>query len=443
MNQIHRLASALVRSPILWGLLVSFGFFAGLHSGVLLRLPLGGDWQAFFLRYTAGHEIEYVETGMFFVALAALILKALDVAAQQKLLAAPLLGAAPAAPQTADDCPALLAGLEVVPEATRQSYLWQRIRSAVEHVHDSGSADNLDEHLKYLADCDAAKSHGSYAFVRIVIWAIPIMGFLGTVVGITIAIANLSPEALEESLPQVTAGLGVAFDTTALALALATILMFAQYAVDRREGALLDGVERAAHGELAGRFERLSSGGDPQVAAVRRMADAVLKTVEHTVERQAALWQNSLDAAQLRWSETTTTAERQLVSSLTSAVADGLSAHASAVAQAGSDALSNSRALWMQVQGSLERFSEVLLLQQGELGKQGEVLLRVVAETGQVRRLEEALNHNLAALSGSQNFEETVQSLAAVIHLLNARLGHLPTVTHAGRGDVRPLGQAA
>jgi len=443
VNPIHRLANALVRSPILWGLLVSFGFFAGLHSGVLLRLPLGGDWQSFLLRYTAGHPIEYVETGMFFVALAALVLKALDVAGQQKLLAAPLMGPLPTAPQTADDCPALLASLETVPEATRQSYLWQRLRSAVEHVHDGRSADDLDEHLKYLSDCDAAKSHGSYAFVRIVVWAIPIMGFLGTVVGITMAIANLSPEALEESLPQVTAGLGVAFDTTALALVLATILMFAQYAVDRREGTLLEGVERAAHSELAGRFERLSSGGDPQVAAVRRMADAVLKTVEHTVERQAALWQTSLDAAQLRWSETTTSAERQLAASLTSAVAEGLSSHAVAVAQAGSDALSNSRALWSQVQGSLERFSEVLLLQQGELGKQGEVLLRVVAETGQVRRLEETLNHNLAALAGSQNFEETVQSLAAVIHLLNARLGHLPAPAHSARGDARPLGQAA
>lgn len=440
MNHINRLAIVLVRSPILWGLLLSFGFFAGLHSGILLKLPRGGDWQAFFLRYTAGHEIEYVETGMYFVALAALVLKALDVAAQRKLLAAPLLGPLPAAPQTAEDCPALLAALDAQPEATRQSYLGQRLRGAVEHVHDSGSADELDAHLKYLADCDAGKAHGSYAFVRIVIWAIPIMGFLGTVVGITIAIANLSPEALEQSLPQVTAGLGVAFDTTALALALATILMFSQYAVDRREGLLLDGVERAAHDELTGRFERVASGGDPQVAAVRRMAEAVLKAVDATVERQAAVWQSSLDAAEQRWSETSTAAERQVATALTTAVERGLGDHAAAIGQAGSDALANSRALWSQVQHTLERFSEAMLLQQRELSKQGEVLLRVVEESGQVRRLEETLNHNLASLSGAQNFEETVQSLAAVIHLLNARLGHLPAAPHAAG---RSLGQAA
>ncbi len=41
-------------------------------------------------------------------------------------------------------------------------------------------------------------------------------------------------------------------------------------------------------------------------------------------------------------------------------------------------------------------------------------------------KLEEALNRNLGALSSSSNFEETVMSLAAAIHLLNSRLGHLP-----------------
>ncbi|MFM2094140.1 MAG: hypothetical protein RIS70_1264, partial [Planctomycetota bacterium] len=40
----------------------------------------------------------------------------------------------------------------------------------------------------------------------------------------------------------------------------------------------------------------------------------------------------------------------------------------------------------------------------------------------------QALNANLAALSGSKNFEETVMSLSAAIHLLNARLGRTDSV---------------
>jgi len=44
-----------------------------------------------------------------------------------------------------------------------------------------------------------------------------------------------------------------------------------------------------------------------------------------------------------------------------------------------------------------------------------------------VAKLEAALNHNLEALAGAKNFEQTVMSLAAAIHLLNARLGELPS----------------
>ena len=45
----------------------------------------------------------------------------------------------------------------------------------------------------------------------------------------------------------------------------------------------------------------------------------------------------------------------------------------------------------------------------------------VVEATGEVVKLEKALNENLSALAGKHNFEETVMSLAATIHLLNSR----------------------
>jgi hypothetical protein len=67
----------------------------------------------------------------------------------------------------------------------------------------------------------------------------------------------------------------------------------------------------------------------------------------------------------------------------------------------------------------------------------------VVDATGQVTRLEDTLNRNLAALGGSQNFEETVQSLAAVIHLLNARLGQSGAPATTLRPPARNVGQAA
>ena len=59
-----------------------------------------------------------------------------------------------------------------------------------------GSPDTLDEEIKYLSDIDAAHAAQSYGLIKIIIWAIPILGFLGTVIGITIAIASLQPEQI-------------------------------------------------------------------------------------------------------------------------------------------------------------------------------------------------------------------------------------------------------
>ncbi|MGE0609724.1 MAG: MotA/TolQ/ExbB proton channel family protein [Pirellulales bacterium] len=442
MNHANRFSTALMRSPILWGLLLTLGFFTILHSGTVARLPYGKDWEGFLVRYCASHPIEYVEIGMGFIGLAALILKAFEVAGQRGLVGQKLLPAATTADPATLEPNALLVRLSELGRQLRETYLYSRLKNALEFVARNDSADELEEHLKYLADVDAGKSHESFGFVRILIWAIPIMGFLGTVVGITVAIGNLSPEALESSLPEVTAGLGVAFDTTALALVWATILMFVQYAVDRNESQLLNQVEIRAQEELAMRFERVGGGSDPQVAAVRRMADTVLKATEQAVIRQTELWQGTIHAAHERWSELTSTSQHQLQASLAGALEHCLHQFAGEIEASSRYASQENHAHWQAVQVSLDRGSETLLTTQRELARQSDALLRIVQATGDVVRLEESLNNNLTVLAGSQNFEETVQSLAAVIHLLTARLGHLPTSASQGRADSR-IGNAA
>jgi len=82
--------------------------------------------------------------------------------------------------------------------------------------------------------------------------------------------------------------------------------------------------------------------------------------------------------------------------------------------------------------------------QQSELVHQGEVLRQVVEATGQIKRLEIALNDNLHSLAGSHNFEETVMSLSAAIQLLTTRLE--PEVPGRSRVDLQhdnPIGHAA
>ena len=55
----------------------------------------------------------------------------------------------------------------------------------------------LDDKLKFLADIDAQPLARQFRLFRVIVWAIPIMGFLGTVIGITIALNGIDKNALE------------------------------------------------------------------------------------------------------------------------------------------------------------------------------------------------------------------------------------------------------
>jgi biopolymer transport protein ExbB/TolQ len=83
-----------------------------------------------------------------------------------------------------------------------------------------------------------------YTLVRYAIWAIPTLGFLGTVMGISLALnyagaANLQDPRL---MAELTRQMAVAFDTTLLALAMSSVLVLMQHLVQRYEEEALNAV---------------------------------------------------------------------------------------------------------------------------------------------------------------------------------------------------------
>lgn len=77
-----------------------------------------------------------------------------------------------------------------------------------------------------------------YNIIRYITWLIPSLGFIGTVIGIMLALNYAGDRANVESadmLYQVTERLGVAFSTTLLALVMAAILVFIQNVVEGKE----------------------------------------------------------------------------------------------------------------------------------------------------------------------------------------------------------------
>lgn len=405
--------------PILVGLALSTAFYALIFRGPF-HVP-------FALRYFTGHPVLYVEVILFFMGLAALGFKLLEVSGQQGTLKAELFDPPRPGGQPASDALRLLEAWGEFPAALRRSYLGRRIEAVLEFVARKGSAAGLEEELRVLSDQDLDRQSDSYSLARIIIWATPMLGFLGTVVGITQALGDLATQDLEgnglqTAMKGLLAGLYVAFDTTALALTLSMVLMFVQYGIEQLDSHLLRGVDERMEAEMIGRFELVGTSSDPHVASVQHMAHTVLRATEHLVEKQAEIWQATLHSSHQQWGQLLQLSGEQVRTSLGESLDASLRRHAAQLAESEQAAAAAARQQWQQWQEVLLENSRTLLALQSSLHQQGETLQEVVRATGDVVTLEKSLNENLKLLAGAKNFENTVMSLSAAIHLLNTRL---------------------
>jgi biopolymer transport protein ExbB/TolQ len=405
--------------PLLIGLALTSVFYV-----LILQGPLRSDLTH---RYFATHPVSFFATAMFLVGLTALALKLIDVLSQAMGLRRIRLAARPAGQSSPDTARQLLDALQDLPRRCRESYLGVRLREALHFIERRRSAAGLDEELKYLADLDAARQQESFALVRIIIWATPMLGFLGTVIGITQALGDLDAELLatdpKAAMQGLLAGLYIAFDTTALALSLSIVLMFLQFLVDRFETQLLSIVDERSGQELLGRFPEENPTTDPHLAAVQRMSSAVIQTSERLVIDQTEHWKQTLDAANTQWQASLESSTAHVQEALVRTLENSLENLADRLLLAEKEAESRMRARWEQWQTALSDNARLLHSQQTEMTRQSEILSKVLQATGDVIKLEQVLNDNLRALAGAKNFEDTVMSLAAAIHLLNTRLG--------------------
>jgi len=479
VSRVTSFSEWLLRQPLIWGGLACLAFYALVVQGS----PEG----SFLARYFAGHTVAYCTTALFFVGLAGLLIRLLGLVVQFASVDRTLLKSPPEDGNTVEEASVLLTELESQPATLQESYLVSRLREALSYVRRTGSADSLDGHLRYLEDADHMRMHQGYGMVRIVVSIIPILGFLGTVIGITLAIAqlNLSGSSMEDSLPAVISGLSVAFDTTALALTLSTILLFAKFCVERIDLRLLTSVDANVDRHLVGRFRQYGSTNDPHLASVRRMSEQLLGVVQSSAQHQSKVLLTTVEHMSQQWSEVVSQAGTKLDETFSGAVSRGLEKHATAlnegVVRHASDLdetlvrhaellneglqhhtaamteaetkqaeenrvhladvhaavgqtmllatsrqekmIHQSENMLKEMQGSLVEAAGTTVAQQEQLIKQGDILLRVVEATGQVKKLEESLNQNLAALAGSHNFQQTVVGLSAALQLLGARLG--------------------
>lgn len=123
-----------------------------------------------------------------------------------------------------------------------------RIRKALSNLKNMGRVSDVSSVLGDLAIADEKYTESTYTLPKGLIWAIPVTGFIGTVLGLSSAVGGFGAvvsqgadiEVLKDALSGVTGGLAVAFETTLIALVAALIIQLLMTLLIRKEEAFLD-----------------------------------------------------------------------------------------------------------------------------------------------------------------------------------------------------------
>lgn len=105
----------------------------------------------------------------------------------------------------------------------REKYiLSDLLKKACTKYRSSGSLSELIDIVSIQIEVSQEKAEGDQSVIRYLTWVIPSIGFVGTVIGISQALMVANSGDMEK----ITALLGVAFDTTLVALLLSIIIMW-------------------------------------------------------------------------------------------------------------------------------------------------------------------------------------------------------------------------
>ena len=124
----------------------------------------------------------------------------------------------------------------------------RRITLALQNLRNMGRVSDVEAVIRAQAESDENFMMSTYTMIRGFIWGIPVMGFIGTVKGLSGAIAGfgsvLSGEAdmdlIKAALRDVTGNLATAFETTFIALVAALAIQLLMTALHKQEEEFYD-----------------------------------------------------------------------------------------------------------------------------------------------------------------------------------------------------------
>ena len=449
-NAIHRTFEV----P-LW-LSVGYGSLAtGLFYSLIVLGPLDHPEMR---RYAMGHPVCYATVWLFAIAAAVLACKIVTTRRQAAATARAddvLLDLLPSLPE--GDSLQAVRWLDSMWRAQKPSinasYLGDRVTRLLRLQIQRGGCDRFDEDLASCGGEDADAQHDSWSIVRIVCWAMPMLGFLGTVVGISQTLGHMDMKLLasgdDAAMDALTGGLYVAFDTTAIALVLTIVAMFAQFTVSGRELRLLQSIDRSVADRLYG-FLKPRGADAPQreEKVVRELADRVVDATAAAVGtltlQQQQRWAEALAAVENRQAGITERAASVLEHSLQVALDRSLTELTRRIDQVQSAATDELQSRFQQWQTSLSEQSRLMLQQQHELTRQGELLTRLIDKCERFESLDQSMQHTLQRLTDVDRFHEAAIAMTEAIAVLGIQLERNGQIGPSVRVPRRtPTGEAA
>lgn len=221
------------------GALLTVGFYTAL-------LPVRDSMfaQMFLERGPTPYAIVFLS----FWALAILFVKWRKLAFQRRALRHHVMPDDPAFVLSAATVDPVLARVYATVDDPRNFVLFNRIVVALSNLRNLGRVTDVDEILRSQAAQDESTVETSYAMVGGFVWAIPVLGFIGTVLGLSEAIGQFSGvlgassdvEQISGALKGVTAGLATAFETTLEALVAALVIQLLITGLRKSEEEFLD-----------------------------------------------------------------------------------------------------------------------------------------------------------------------------------------------------------
>ncbi len=148
-------------------------------------------------------------------------------------------------------------------QTPKRFLILDRIERSLSNLKNIGNVSDVSEGLNAQASNDENYLSSSYTVLKGFIWAIPVLGFIGTVLGLAYAVGGFGTvvskgadvEKLKQSLAGVTSGLSIAFETTLIALVAALLVQLLMTFVMSREEDFLDECRDYCHRNIIAKLK--------------------------------------------------------------------------------------------------------------------------------------------------------------------------------------------